>query len=424
MSVQSPETVDPFAGSFLGAFVNPVAVDSSTKERSYSANSHYSIAKTRPNLHVSCGSHVHKILFNNERIPIATGVSYIRNGKKHSAFAKKDVILAAGAVQSPQLLELSGIGSPQILNPIGIPVKVENSRVGENLQDHVLVAISYEVQDGVPSLDDLLRQDPDALQAAMKDYQMGNPSPLGSGGVTSFGFLPFAEVLLSNDEASPQEHISKVKPSTDTQISIPESQVTVLRQYLTTSNVSSGTFFTFQGQVAKGSDLKPGNYLTIVTGLAHPFSRGNVHIDSSKSEDKPIIKTNYLYHPLDLDIMSQNVQYLERISKTEPLASYSKPDGQRNAPGAYATRDRDSEKIKDYIRSSASSNWHLVGTCAMMPRDQGGVVDDRLMVYGTKNLRVVDASIIPLIPQCNTMSVVYMVAEHAAYLVKKQYSLL
>ena len=129
----------------------------------------------------------------------------------------------------------------------------------------------------------------------------------------------------------------------------------------------------------------------------------------------PRIDPRYLSHALDLEIFARHLCYIETIAGTEPLASLLKPNGKRNAPKAYV---KSLDAAKEYAQLAAMSNWHSVGTCAMLPREKGGVVDERLVVYGTRNLRVVDASIIPIISQANTQSTVYAVAERAADLIK------
>lgn len=157
------------------------------------------------------------------------------------------------------------------------------------------------------------------------------------------------------------------------------------------------------------SDYKP--------ELPHPAqSLHHTILASFGPSHPPTIDPKYLFHPLDLEVIAHHAQYLETIAATEPWhRTLLKPNGRRNTPGAYVSSI---EKAKDYVRSASASNWHAVGTFAMLPREMGGVVDANLVVYGTTNLRVVDASIMPSIPQCNTQSVVYAVAERAAVLIK------
>ena len=129
----------------------------------------------------------------------------------------------------------------------------------------------------------------------------------------------------------------------------------------------------------------------------------------------PIINPKCFAHCLDLEILAQHLEYIETIAETEPLVSFLKPNDKRKAPKSDV---KDLDAAKEYAQLATMSDYHCVRTCAMLPREKGGVVDERLIVYGTKNLRVVDASVMPFIPQSNTMSKVYAVADRAADLIK------
>ena len=167
--------------------------------------------------------------------------------------------------------------------------------------------------------------------------------------------------------------------------------------------------------------IEDGKYITLATFLSYPLSRGSVHIRSNSVADKPVIDPNYFSHPLDLETHARHLRYIETIVSTEPLASLLTPNRRRSP--AFAKVGPDLAAAKDYLRRTMISAWHPVGTCAMLPRDDGGVVDERLKVYGTQNLRVVDASIMPLICRGNTQSTVYAIAERAADLIKEDHQL-
>lgn len=153
----------------------------------------------------------------------------------------------------------------------------------------------------------------------------------------------------------------------------------------------------------------PENYITIAVSFLHPLSRGNVHIVSPDVRVPPAIDPRYLSHPLDLECLAHATRYIETIASSEPLASLLKPGGKRTPGVVPDLRAASPEVVKDYVRQSAKSTWHATGTCAMMPRAKGGVVDPRLRVYGTQNLRVVDASVIPIITRGNTQANVYAI---------------
>jgi choline dehydrogenase-like flavoprotein len=426
-----PLTGDPFSGKVTGAYSSPSTVNGVTKERSYAATAYYVPASGRPNLHLLNGSLVERIALEDvDNIISASGVQFIHKGERRMVKARKEVILAAGVFQSPKLLELSGIGDANVLQLRDIPLRINNPFVGENLQDHVLTGVSFELKEGIHSADDLLRQNPDAIQAAMIAYQTSKTGPLCSGGVSSFAFMPVVEFLEGNGRAHLQELLgTHMQAITTSEHPSQKLRHQLIQSLLEDPEEGSAAFFTFTAQTNLGNslelkhltaDLQPGNYLTLAVALLHPFSTGNVHIMSSDPTHAPAIDPRYLSHPLDLEIFARHVRYLETIAQTEPLASFLKPNGRRNAPSAYF---RDLDSAKEYARLASSTNYHCVGTCSMLPADKGGVVNERLIVYGTKNLRVVDASIMPTIPQANTQSTVYAVAERAADLIKMDHAL-
>lgn len=156
----------------------------------------------------------------------------------------------------------------------------------------------------------------------------------------------------------------------------------------------------------------PENYLTVMTMLNHPFSRGSCHIGSSQIEDKPEWDPRYNEEDVDLELLARGVQFVEKLVATEPLKQIFKEGGKRSPKGDTL------EAAREVVRERQISVFHLSSSAAMLPREAGGVVDSRLRVYGVKNLRVVDASIFPLEPQGNIQSTVYAVAERAADILK------
>ncbi|KAJ8131470.1 hypothetical protein O1611_g2157 [Lasiodiplodia mahajangana] len=164
---------DPFSGNITGAFTNAASVDPSTRQRSDANIGYLKPIQDRKNLVVITGAHVQRIILHGSSPEVvASGVQYFHNGETKTAnvSAKGEVVLCAGVVNSPKILELSGIGDPEHLSSLGIPVKVPNKWVGENLQDHPMTGLSFEVQDGLKTLDNLLRQDEVATESAMKEY--------------------------------------------------------------------------------------------------------------------------------------------------------------------------------------------------------------------------------------------------------------
>ena len=413
---------DPIEGQKLGAFTSPLTVDAKTGKRGYAAAYYSPEVAARPNLRLLAETMVEKIDFiHQDGELIAKGVQVKTQDNSYQVTAKKEVILCAGSLNSPQLLEISGIGGADLLRSHGIECLIDNPAVGENLQDHALTTINFEVADGQVS-GDILR-DPDVLQAVIKLYEETNGGPL-AGMPISMAYLPFVDAK----GAVPKEEIERLLSTYLDSKNIPTNlkvQYTQLRNMLLRPEDASSHFLFLPAQLHMNpgkttltdvlAKALPESYISIMMLHNHPFSRGSVHISSQKSEDKPIYDPKLLSHPLDLEIMARQMQFVERIVETGPFSTLLKP-GKRMPENA---RDlNDLNHTKEVVKDRLYTCFHPAGSCAMLPKDIGGVVDSKLKVYGTRNLRVVDASIFPLEPSGNIQAAVYAVAERAADLIR------
>lgn len=412
---------DPIAGEKIGAFTSPLTVDGKAR-RGYATAYYTPEVASRSNLQLRTDTLVEKVLFDQTgEKPRATGVQVRSGDSVEYITARREVILSAGSLNSPQLLELSGIGQAELLGHHGISVLVDSPGVGENLQDHASVVVCFEVADGQPS-GDMLR-DPDVFQAALKQHE-DTGSGLLAGLPLSTAYLPSVDIKgpLSTEALRKliEQHRKKdASPAL-------QRQYDILQANLLNSSTASVEYiwdhfqFNMEGGAMSVSDILtkrfPGNYGGILTLNNHPFSRGTVHIRSSHIEDKPLYDPNYLSHPLDLELLARYTQYIDRILRTEPYTSLIKPDSRIPE---YATDLSDLETAKEVVKERIYTTFHPAGTCAMMPADLGGVVDNRLRVHGTDTLRVVDASIFPLEPAGNIQAPMYAMAERAADLIKE-----
>ncbi|KAL4756769.1 GMC family oxidoreductase [Aspergillus foveolatus] len=444
-----PMKKDPFSGeAVIGGYINAATIHPISKTRSYSANAYYLPVKGRTNLRVVTGAQVTRVMLerssDGEGEPIATGVEYTTNSTTQplAAKARREVILSAGAYNSPKLLELSGIGSPAILSQFGIPVQVANLHVGENLQDHAMAGVSFEVQDSVNfTLDDLTRQVPEALAAAMREYQIERSGPFTVGGFYSSALLPVPDFADPETGVSELEKVLVLTLENDNgdEDGVDRFALTrrcdFLRALLTNhADEATAAYFTYPAQVdfsntgVNSTDgytpgpARPENYITIFAMLLHPLSRGSTHITSASAADPPRIDPRYLSHPVDTDILARHVRFIDTIASAPPLSSLLKPGGKRS-PGVPANlASAPLAEVAEYVRAACMNNYHSTGSCAMMPRERGGVVDARLRVWGVKGLRVVDASVLPIIPRGNIQSTVYALAERAVDLVLLDYA--
>ena len=423
-------TGDPFSGGTTGGFATATTVDPATKERSYSASAYFSPAQNRPNLHLLTGSEVEQITFDNKNgLAVANGVVVTKDGERQVFTPRREVILAAGTMNSPKILELSGIGNRDILQSHGIDIVIENPNVGENLQDHPMTGISFEAKDDVETLDGLIRQDPKAIAAAMEAYQINKSGPLSGASINSFAFMPVVQ-FQSSDGRLALNHLLEAQLSRQSKTG-QSAEEEFVGSVISSDDKSSVVYLMFAAKAnfgAEASDIKDdpkreetGNFITICALLSYPLSRGSVHIRSASITDKPTIDPNFLDHPMDLEVFAYHLQFLESLSTTEPLKSLLKPQGLR-VPD-FAPTKPDLESAKTYLGQTVTAGWHPVGTCVLRPRDKGGVINERLIVHGSANLRVVDASIMPLICRGNTQSTVYAVAERAADLIKEDHGI-
>lgn len=415
---------DPIEGEKLGTFACGLTIDPETKTRGYAASAYYTpdVAK-RPNLQVLTEAFVEKILTKNAGDSVmATGVRVqTKDGAHHEIAAKVEVILSAGTIQSPQVLELSGIGQRELLEKHGIPVVLDSPGVGENFQDHAISAPCFEIADDQISAD--IMRDPSIVQAVLQQYMTTKTGPL-VGIPVSVTMLP----LIDSNGPVRHNDITQLTKQYVGDADLPlwqKKQYEQLREQLLKPKEAAGYAMMLPLQLNMSSgktEMKnllaptnPKNYITIMAVNNHPFSRGICHIRSADPKDKPILDPRYLSHPMDLEILARLTQYVDTIIKTEPFASLLKP-GERLPEGKDATS---LDAAKDIVKERLLTTFHPTGTCAMMPKEIGGVVDNRLKVYGTRNLRVVDASIFPMETLGNIQATVYAVAEKAADLIKE-----
>jgi choline dehydrogenase-like flavoprotein len=417
---------DPLSGNSVGGYTSASSVNPEKGERAHSGVGYYAPVAHRENLHVVTGAMIDKIEFDtaDQDNVVVTGVSFKHAGITYTARAKKEVIVSTGTIASPAILERSGIGSKDLCDKLGIRNVVDNPGVGENFQDHMMAGISYEVKDGVPTGD--VMRDPAVITKVMEQYQTSRSGPLAdTGGL--FAYTPLSgfidpPVSQQEIEALLDKHIPKSSTSSD---SFQAQHEAFVRSILTNPNEASSSLcficVQFDGTHAHTpndvfSIHKPENYIAMLPQLAHPLSLGHVHITSTEPDTHPTIQPNFCGHPLDAEIMGRHMLQVETLAKTAPLSDLLKPGGKRLPEGHDALT---LENAIELVRASGMSNYHPSGTCAMKPREMGGVIDSRLKVYGTKNLRVCDASIFPIMVRGNIQSTVYAVAEKGADILKE-----
>jgi len=243
-------------------------------------------------------------------------------------------------------------------------------------------------------------------------YDKEGKGPLSEGGVYVLSYQPLQALNSEKDESDLLEAIQAAPDST----SGTKLQYDFIKHAILSATEASANIVQIHSQryTAPGPRA-PGKFVSTVAQLSYPFSRGTVHIGSSDPTIHPKIDFNYLSHPLDAEILARHTLQIETILLRSPLSQHIKPNGTR-LPADFP-QPQTIEVAKEVIRKYAATNYHPCGTCAMMKRELGGVVDEDLRVYGVKGLRVCDASVFPLIPRGNILTTVYAVAEKAADIV-------
>jgi choline dehydrogenase len=318
-------------------------------------------AMGRPNLTVLTAAQATRLLFEGTRV---VGVAYTHSGEMREVYAHKGVILCGGAINSPQLLLLSGMGPADQLAALDIPVVVDLPGVGQNLQDHLDVAVAHHCTEPI-SLGTL-------SAAAEIEYRYFRKGPLSSNGPEAGGFL-------------------KTRPD----LPMPDLQF----------------HFSPGWSVGFGTERPAGHGFAFWPALVRPESRGYLRLRSPNPLDPPLIQPNYLASDADMQVLVHGVTIARRLAQTNAFAPFL---GDPIQPGPAVRSEAD---IREYIRGHASTVYHPVGTCKMGV-DPMAVVDPQLRVYGVQGLYVADASIMPWIVNGNTNAPTIMIGEKLAELVR------
>ncbi|KAF3347145.1 hypothetical protein VD0002_g7006 [Verticillium dahliae] len=380
--------VDSGAGQ-AGLYWYPMSMDPTNFQRSYSRTGHWH-GISRPNYQMVVGAKVNRILWGADNT--ATGIQFVsRNqtgGPATQVRARREVLLAAGTVHTPQVLMLSGVGPQALLQQARIPVRVDLPGVGSNFQDH-----SY-----IPSI----------------AYQWGT-TPGGGGGFPGFptqGGAPALAAMIGLPVVSPQRYqqlatrYESQNPTSHLPSSYTAEQIAGYRkQQEIYARLMRSTNVVFLEMMMFG----PGGSVQNL----HPHSRGTILINPSNPEGDMIIDYRAATNDVDLEVMIETIKFMRRYMTTGQLAQYN---ARETSPGTGVSSD---QQLIQWARGQViPSVYHPVGTCSKQPREHGGVVDENLRVHGTKNLRVIDGSIMPTIVGATTSMAVYAIAEKAADLIK------
>ena len=376
------------SGKILGSAYATFTIDPTNAERSSSESSFLQAALRNTTLQVYKQTLAQQILFSSNKT--ATGVLVSTGGLNYILSAKKEIIVSAGAFQSPQLLMVSGIGPTAILQSLNIPVVKDLPGVGQNLWDQPWFASSFRVN--LPTASSL-QNDPAAYAAALQAYIRGATGPLSisSGGIFGWEKLPNA-----------------------TRANLSHSTISALSQFPADwpelEWLPASAFLGYQENHQTADPLDGYNYASLGTALITPLSRGNVSINSSSMADPPLINPNWITDLADIEVAIAAFKRQRQVWSV--LTKYNITIGEEAFPGTAVQTD---SQILEWIRNAVTPIWHASATCEMGRRsDPMAVIDSQARVLGVRGLRVVDASSFPFLPPGHPQSTVYALAQKIA----------
>ncbi|EKG11137.1 Glucose-methanol-choline oxidoreductase [Macrophomina phaseolina MS6] len=407
VNVGIPHNKDINGGLMRGYAIWPFTVNATTSIREDAARAYYYPVQERANLHVYLNTTALRLTWGDDEEygrdgseMKASGVEIdSRSGDLAILKASKEVIISLGATRTPCFLEYSGIGNPAILEKYSIPVRISLPSVGENLQDQTNTAIAaallpndttflgYPTHVTYPTASDLFGSNLSAVEASVRSS------------IPSFAALNVAAASPNSTTQAIQEHLITLQAD----LIFTNAATLPIAEILTAPYSDAGA-------------------VVLPTWALLPFGRGNIHISAADprtigaNASSPVINPNYFLNPFDAAVQAAAMRYARRAFITPPLSDFITALA---APTLeQVPLDADDETWIAYAKAAYNSNAHPLGTAAMMSRELGGVVDPELRVYGTKNVRVVDASVLPLQVCGHLSSTVYAVAERASDMIR------
>lgn len=330
-------------------------------------------ARGRANLEIWTDTEVARVILENRK---ATGVTCRREGRMLSVRARREVVLSAGPIQSPKLLELSGIGRGDVLSAAGIEVRHELPGVGEYLQDHPNTRLTFECKLPI-TINDVLQRPTVKIRQGLR-------------------YLLFGKGLLSICSATAHTVLRSTEAETSPDLKLQLQPFSGKDRYARRPQ----------------DGLDPHSGFTVGVMALKPKSRGWVHVRSPDPFEYPRIDPKYLDDPADAEVLFRGIETVRRIAAQPAMADLVVRE---TRPGeAAASRD----EIMEYIRETTQTTWHVVGSCSM-GTGSGAVVDSRLRVHGIRGLRVIDSSVFPTIPSSNTNAPTIALGERGAEILRE-----
>lgn len=383
---------------------------------------------SRPGLEVVTEAQINRLILEDSLVVTGVEAKDLQTDEKFTVKASRQVVLSAGPISSPLILERSGVGSKAVLTEHKAPIKLVNENVGANFQDHGLLGTHFYVDSAIHTNDSLVwgpifgfnTDDQDKARKAWTETGLG-PSCTNS--------IGFGVRYRPKDERELEGY--------------PAIQKAWKQEWADKADKPLYNLYHATGYMVEPAAFEPGrSFFGIGVNTNYPAGRGSVHIRSLNPNDPPKITNPYCNAELDIEIETLGWKHLRALARRtkgfrgEQQATAPKfPDGSKAAIIPYsAEKDlvdlpdpvytmEDDEAIREYVQRLAGSAWHQSCTLAQLPLEKGGCVDPRLNFYGIKNLKVADMSITPRVPGGNTYSVALMIGEYAADMIKQDLGL-
>ncbi|CED82443.1 Glucose dehydrogenase/choline dehydrogenase/mandelonitrile lyase (GMC oxidoreductase family) [Phaffia rhodozyma] len=415
-------SIDGTTGDNHGAYITPSTLNPSNQTRSDSKAGYIDPIAPRSNLVILTGYQVTKINWNSTDSTtgaVASGVTFQASATDtpYTVNVAKEVLLSGGTIGSAQILQLSGVGPSATLQPLGINV-VSDLPVGHNLQDHQSNSMYWSTPTGTLTWGNLTNTTLAATELAK--YEAGDyTDSMWTYINEAIGYISLKDVMNStayssfvanatdNLEANVDETADALGLSDAQKIGL-TAMYNITNRYLTTNVGQMEVLLTELGYVG-GT-----NTVGLQGAFQHPYTRGTVLINTTSAFDPPLIDPRYYSHSYDVAITRACHEWTRKLAAATPMNELMITEMN---PGASVT----GTALDTWFKKNVVTEYHILGTCSMLPKASGGVVDTTLTVYGTTNVRVVDSSIMPLQVSAHLMAPTYGVAEKAADMIKVKY---
>jgi choline dehydrogenase-like flavoprotein len=385
----------PYDGSPSGSFLLAHTIEPETKQRFCAGRVFTNSIRYGQGVYVLVNALVNQLNWSDENgLLRSTGVEFEYAGRSCKSFAAREVIICSGALRSPQILELSGIGDPNVLGKLGIPVRKSLKGVGSNLQDHTILRLLY-------GRDPIITKEDKGEDKTVVAAQIGT-------------FLNLKDVITKefDDFMSQTEHyIESKRDNLEPDVS---RAYDILLDRLKRGSPGFELVLIDGSRFSKSSQTNLESSIQVTAILNHCWSRGSVHSISTSARDQPAIAPNFFESPIDSKLFGTFLRFVRKLMNLEPLKSTAAVTGQY-IPNSDLQTD---EELGMWAETHAQTAWHASCSCAMLPESYNGVVDTQLKVYGTQNVRIADISVMPIQVASHMQAIAYAIGCIAAEIVE------